>query len=793
LAKPSQRRTSQFQLSGSQPQPSKPVLQNNFVAGLKTEFTGLNFPENACTAASNCVFNRVGNITRRKGIDFETGFSTTPISRFTLGINTFIWRNVGGDGVTEVLVVQVGGTLYFYQYTNATTLIPLSGTKLSTTISLSSFVAFGSSLDVTKECQFTAGNGYLFVFHPSCDPFYCTFASGTITANIIQIQIRDFVGIPETIADNTRPVSLSAEHQYNLYNQGWSNANAYTTTSNQHTTGITVGSNTFSDVAASLGAVNGDNVNLYLKDIFGRVDQTASGTVTSYSGTTLVINVTSASIVQPVQNSATWTIYKINAGLLSTWFTAEGNYPSNADVWWTFKNTSGVFAPATTVANVTLGGPAPKGSFLLSAFTQQRSTVSGIAGLTDITTIARPKAGAWFQGRVWYTGVDASFPASGDEPFTTWTENIYFSQIIQKVQDFGKCYQLNDPTSETLNTLLPTDGGVIVIQGSGSIYKLFPLQNGILAFAANGIWFITGAQGVGFEANNYTITKISGIKSISPSSFIDINGNPAFWNNDAIYMVVPSMQESQASLGQARAGLSVQNLTLPTIQTFFQNIPTDSKKFARGDYNPITGIVQWCYRSTQETDITSRYTFDSILNFNMFTQSFYPWTVDTTSASVQDIKYIQYTQLNSPPAAFKYLATSSSNLTFAEERDSVLWKDWNSTGIPVNYVSTFTTAYKLDGDYMRKFQPQYLYMFLNNLVSTSFQYRGQWNFSSTFNSGKWSSLQQVNTNIGEFLGYYRRLRIRGNGIVLQLQVVSTDAMPFDLMGWSILETQNAGV
>jgi hypothetical protein len=784
------------QQTGFQPNPTKPSVKNNFIGGLKTEFTGLNFPPNACIEASNTTFNRVGNINRRKGLDYEVGFSSTFVSRFGLGINTFIWRNAGGDGVTEVLAVQVGSTLFFYQYTNATSAVPLSGTKLPATINLPSFVISGGLFDATKECRFTQGNGYLFVFHPSCDPFYCTFSSGTINANTITIQIRDFVGIPEAgIADNFRPPSLSAEHSYNLFNQGWSNAAAWSTTSSTIIT-IQTGSQTFT-VAAGLTAASPDPVVITGVTSGTFINVTLSGTVTSYAGTTLVVNVTSVTPgVAPQPGSANgWHISKTSGGLITTFQAAANAYPSNSDIWWTFKNTSGVYSPSTTLANVTLGGPAPKGSLLLNAFTQQRSAVSGIAGLTDITTIARPKTGAWFQGRVWYTGVDASFPASGDEPFTTWTENIYFSQIVQKVQDFGKCYQTNDPTSETLNALLPSDGGVIVIQGSGSIYKLFPLQNGILAFAANGIWFITGGQGTGFNAVDYTVTKISGVKSISPSSFIDVNGYPMFWNNDAIYAITADMNQAQASLGGARAGLAVNNLTLTTIQTFYQNIPTDSKKYARGDYNPITGIIQWCYRSTQETDVTSRYTFDSVLNFNVFTQAFYPWTVNTTSASIQDIKYIQYTQLNSPPAQFKYFCSTASNFTFAEERDNVLWADWKSSGTPVNYISDFTSGYQLDGDAMRKFQIEYLYMYSNIPAANAYNIQGIWNFSNSRSSGKTTGEQYVTNNLSNqrFSGLYRRHRIRGQGLAFQLKITSADGFPFDFMGWSIIEVENPNV
>ena len=146
-----------------------------------------------------------------------------------------------------------------------------------------------------------------------------------------------------------------------------------------------------------------------------------------------------------------------------------------------------------------------------------RSGVSGIAGLTSIVTTIRPRTGTWFQGRVFYAGVDASQQATGDAQYYTWTENIYFSQIITPGDntEFGYCYEINDPTSETLFDLLPSDGGVINIQGSGSIYKLFPVVNGLLVFAANGIWFITGSQGIGFTATVYTVTKLSGVQSIS--------------------------------------------------------------------------------------------------------------------------------------------------------------------------------------------------------------------------------------------------------------------------------------
>src|SRR5882672_2843683 len=102
------------------PQQSQPYLMNQFIKGLKTEFTGLNYPEDAATSASNCIFNRIGNVTRRPGIDFENHFAQVNISRTNASISTYKWNNVGGDGSTKILVVQIGNNLYFYKYSNAT-------------------------------------------------------------------------------------------------------------------------------------------------------------------------------------------------------------------------------------------------------------------------------------------------------------------------------------------------------------------------------------------------------------------------------------------------------------------------------------------------------------------------------------------------------------------------------------------------------------------------------------------------------------------------------------------------
>ncbi|HXB13191.1 MAG TPA: hypothetical protein VNZ45_14490, partial [Bacteroidia bacterium] len=296
------------------------VLENNFTGGLKTEFTGLNFPENSCTATSNCTFFHTGAVFRRNGFDYESGFTINNINRTNSAISTFIWTNAGGDGSTKLYVVQIGLTIYFYQLTNSTITNPLSTTLLASTVSLSG--------DPTVECQFSTGNGYLFIFKADQDPSYCTFTSGVISSNAITVLIRDFVGTGELVLpgpDTYRPTTLSNYHQYNLQNQGWTNQAVWSANSSSKVLTTSpvqypIGLVSF-QVQAGLSGVNlGQSITIV--GILSAPGFTytlyASGLVNAYSGTTLTLNVTSSTAVTgtppPLNYSLSSTISPANAG-----------------------------------------------------------------------------------------------------------------------------------------------------------------------------------------------------------------------------------------------------------------------------------------------------------------------------------------------------------------------------------------------------------------------------------------------------------------------------------------------
>jgi hypothetical protein len=806
------------------PNAPHPSVENNFTGGLKTEFTGLNFPENACTQADNCVFSIIGDVSRREGFDFEENYRfnvlTSPTNK---AISTYKWNNVGGDGSTQIVVQQTGAILYFYLSSSATTSAPLSTKIIPSAVDISSFIATNAILafDASVECTFTDGNGYLFVFNAQCDPFYVVYNSltQTFTATRITVKTRDFVGVPDGLQGqmvSQRPTSLSNEHQYNLVNQGWSNL----TQANSITTN-TIGGGSFTwtlSPAIPIPFVVGSTI---IANGYGPISGGGKGVLGSITGTVTTSSTTSITITETANTGAgTLSFWYIatSPALLQLWNNALSNYPSNADQWWTYRDTSlttvtmaantlmGAFNPllaktGTSVQGGVLSTPfiipattqAPQGSMILNAFVQQRTSVSGVPGITDVTTTARPTNGCWYAGRVWFSGVNSNFQPSGDEPFSTWTETIYFSQIVTVADQFGYCYQQNDPTSATLYNLLPSDGGTIVIQGSGPIYKLFPIQNGILVFAANGIWYITGGQAVGFTATQYSVNKISGIQSIGYHSYVNVLGWPVFWNEEGIYEVKPD--KGNTPYGQG--GYMVENLCLGTILSFFNEIPLQSKMFARGDYNPITYTIQWLYRSTNETDITSRYTFDSALNINTYKGPFFPYSFTTT----QNVPYLcsmLYVASPggtvAPESQFEYLTVYFGEFTFSQERDSTNWKDWASTSA-VDYTSTFTTGYKLHGQAWRLFWLGYIYVYSNNVdwPQTSYGIRGLWNYGNSGNSGKWSTQQIVINNIPNFGNVMRKIRIRGHGLALQLQFNSVSGLPFNFAGWSMYVNVNQGV
>jgi len=393
------------------------AVTNDFTKGLVTEATGLNFPENACTQTTDCVFNYDGSVNRRMGWDFEASSTFKSINRTNNAVNTYLWRNVNGDGNTTLVVLQVGPTLYFYKTNQAS--FSLGAVAATATLSPNAQAVAAGLIPDQVEAQFCDGNGILFVTHPYCDPVYIVYnvTNDTITSFTIQLMIRDFEGQVSDITSNpsVRPAqalnnytnssigTASAQHVYNLFNQGW------------------------------------------------------------------------------VQKQ------------LVSWNTQQASLPSNSDVMWLFKTSTGTLtyndsSPVGWFSGIVQGNSqAAQGHYIYPLAQTTRSaslsadTGFAVGGLQESGTGAqRPSTSAFFEGRVFYAGVNAQ----------GFNSSIYFTQIVtastqtlSPILDYGACYQQNDPTSENFFDLLPSDGGVIRIPDAGTIYKLVAVPGGLAVFA----------------------------------------------------------------------------------------------------------------------------------------------------------------------------------------------------------------------------------------------------------------------------------------------------------------------
>lgn len=296
-----------------------------------------------------------------------------------------------------------------------------------------------------------------------------------------------------------------------------------------------------------------------------------------------------------------------------------GLYPNNTQVWWSMKRPPEVgtdrppktylevFDPALRHQVSSGNNPAAKGHYFLSAFQQDRSLASGVSGLpVKSSNGARPSSVAFFAGRVFYSGV---FTAG----FNT---KIYFTQIIERTEQVGECYQAQDPTSEDFRDLLPSDGGVIVIPEIVQVHHMAALGFDLYVFASNGVWRIGGSNGTGFAADDYSVSKVSGVPTVSNVSFVDVEGVPMWWNRSSVNTLVPT--ES----GQ----MQVVSLTDESIKSFFADIPEQSKFYAKGTYDPLTKKVQYLYRSEATDDESQVFNYDRILTLDTRSGAWSPWT-----------------------------------------------------------------------------------------------------------------------------------------------------------------------
>ena len=195
---------------------------NTFVKGLITEAGELTFPENASVDELNCLLQRDGSRRRRLSAELEDDSVDSSWNvETTFVFHTGMWRNVAGQAGFDLLVVQNGATLYFYD----TATEPYSGSGKAFTVNLSSFEHSGSAGAGTAYVEMASINGDLVVVSSAINPFYITYDpdAGTISTSQINIKTRDFEWQGDTTAydDGVATASVTTARKYDTANAGW--------------------------------------------------------------------------------------------------------------------------------------------------------------------------------------------------------------------------------------------------------------------------------------------------------------------------------------------------------------------------------------------------------------------------------------------------------------------------------------------------------------------------------------------------------------------------------------------
>lgn len=755
------------------PRANENKLYRSFVKGLLTEASYLTYPENASFDELNTVLSRKGNRARRLGIDYADQIvegSITPSST-TDARNEYVWKAVANKANLSFFVHQVGTQVFFYDLA----ISPISSGKLLFSINLASYLRPGASSDSLRDTvtYFASGRGYLFIVNENIEPLAVSYKElgQVFTVTPLTILVRDYDGLFDGLANDEEPSVLTKEHHYNLQNQGW------VTTSQSSTV--------FSPVTLN-GYTYGSE--FYYPDIYGYQYQPA------YQGST-------------------------GSNPIFVYQSKIGRFPGNNKQWWVARaeaddDTKGVkagdFLPDVLNKLYSGNNRSPRGHYILNAFRKDRASVSGVSSIPVEDLETRPNAVAFFSGRAWF--------AAG--------ATVYYSQILDgtSVNKAGLCYQEADPTAEDISDLIASDGGVVPIPEADKIERILPLSNGIVVFAQNGVWFISGGDSA-FSATNISVSKISPIGTNSPLSIIETDGTIFWWSEVGIN----ALQQASGQFGPIPNQFGNTNIAEQTIQSFYNEIDTEVFPYVKACYDTRNNVVYWLYR---DTDLSKPFTYNRVLLYDLTLQAFYPWKfssivdgpeivgifldiglltnseldiltdvgVSVTDNDVQVTTEEFTTDIR--PSNINFV-TDVGGLTFSQAENVTFsdWKTFDGQGLP--YDSYVATGFELNEDTMRRKQIVYLFAhfrrtedeFGDNPSSCSFQAR--WDWSNSRNSNKWTTEIEAyrprkwpDATLADHLTGFdvvtSKNKVRGSGKSVQFRFGTSDiGKNFDLLGWSV--------
>ena len=630
-----------------------------FIGGLNTETSSVvDMPLNTadelnCTIyAENIRGRRYGMSIERDGEFFSIGEDVSPQS-----FQGYFWKNVGKTS-QDFIVYQVDNTLHFYDAAQK----PFSIAKNPSTVDLTDYI-----VDELKfynyPVKFVSGAGTLLVASKYLKPIQISYDFGTSTFNVeeVDIKYRDLDGVDDGLDIDEQPSALSAFHNYNLQNQGWSlteinkfyqDKNKYPSNNLQWFIG-----------KDSSGSYNTEEL---LKHYFGNTPAPKGHFILSYfdrnrAKASGIYGDTARKANWAYRN--TWTSSRSYCGIVITNFTQEfeasegtatagtlqfsrlarktwkrswGPWDGDVEIYidgyngseWTqifsdthrFLGTGEGGSNTAETYNMTWDNETTYRKYRIRCVFQQNGTATSFDGrlyelpvmVTAAATLSIAEDGDPFASeRVTRDDKITDVAYMSGKFFYLVGDTVLFSQTVtDDNKGYDKCYQDADPTSEEISDIIPTDGGYVKFQTMGDGLALKTFNRGVLVFGRDVVYGLISPLDGRFTATEYDTVELSRAGLSGPQSVVSVANYVYYWSPLGIFRVGVNLQTGSTMVAE--------NISQLTIQSFYNNIPQYAKEKCRATFDYCNNRIYWFYptKGSDQSRLDGVLMYD--LNFNAF-------------------------------------------------------------------------------------------------------------------------------------------------------------------------------
>lgn len=522
----------------------------------------------------------------------------------------------------------------------------------------------------------------------------------------------------------------------------------------------------------------------------------------------------------------TWNGVTVPSGLglaaLKVYNSSRSAWPPLTHPWFSGKDSGGTFSLAEWEKVYSGSSLIGNGRFVLDFFNKNRTAVSGLTGIPNEVEPSRFSSVAAYAGRMFYAGLGSGVNSG----------KILYSRLVETLKQessctiIGECYQQNDPVSEYFSDLLETDGGLIHIPDAYNIKKLYTHNQYLYVFAENGVWVISGPDSR-FSASSYYVSKVSNVGIFSAGSFVAAEGVPFWWSKYGIHTF---------AYDETSGFPMEQNLSLNTIQKFWDSLDTNAKTKVYAAYDRVNKQIFWLYPENGESVGVKK---NRVLILDIPLQAFYPWKIaendsypmglfffdgygstefeDTvfdslgaivTSSSTEEVYTTGYNLLTNSETQLAVLTYSAGKMTISLF-SSKEFLDWGTE----DYDAYVECGYDFAGDLLLKKTAPFVTVYCRSTeegFGTGPNYTPI-NPSGLFLEAYWdfkdypATRQQVYrikptpiVNTGDLTDNGQnksivtsRLKVRGSGRSMRLRFQGETGKNFVLLGYSVLVGVNA--